>query len=216
MSFTLGDILCKGKFSDVYNLQDKENKKTYVIKFIESKNLNTLEIYIMKNLIHTNITNLINYEQTDKGLTKIIFEKATDDLKKYIKNVKPTNEQKKIISLNIAKGLEFLHDKKIIHGDIKPENILIYNKIAKISDFGLSCYENFVPFKILYTLEYRPPEKNYCTKSDIWAYGCTLYEIYEFKKTKELLSLINNCIIEKNKRLTIKNILEHNYFCDLK
>ena len=37
MSFKLGDILCKGKFSNVYNLMDKKNEKNYVIKFIESK-----------------------------------------------------------------------------------------------------------------------------------------------------------------------------------
>lgn len=212
MSFILGDILCNGKFSNVYNLKDKKNKKNYVIKFIESKNLNKLEIYIMETLIHPNITNLIYYEQTKKGLTKIIFEKAIYDLNKYIKNLKPKSEKKKEFSLDIVKGLQFLHDKKIIHGDIKPENILIYNNLAKISDFGLSCYEYFIPFKILYTKEYRPPEKNYSTKSDIWAFGCTLYEIMEIDKSKDLLSLINNCLVIKEKRFDISDIINHSYF----
>ena len=42
MTFILGDVLCRGKFSNVYNLKNKKNKKDYVIKFIESKNLNKL------------------------------------------------------------------------------------------------------------------------------------------------------------------------------
>ena len=214
MSFELGDILCGGKFSNVYNLEDKHNKKKFVIKFIESKNFNTLETFIMEKLKHPNITPLFYNEINEKGLVKIIFEKASYDLNKFIKIKKPVNKLKKKFSFDIAKGIEFLHKNKIIHGDIKPQNILIYNDIAKLSDFGLSCYENFIPFKLLYTLDYRPPEKLYCRKSDIWAYGCTLYEIYKINQNKHLLSLINFCIINKEKRFNIEQVLSHIYFTE--
>ena len=214
MSFILGDILCGGKFSNVYNLEDKKNKKNYVIKFIESKNYNNLETFIMEHLKHPNITPLIYNEINEKGLVKIIFEKASYDLNKFIKIVKPISKKKKLISLDIAKGIEFLHSNKIIHGDIKPENILIYNDIAKLSDFGLSCYENIIPFKLLYTLDYRPPEKLYCRKSDIWAYGCTLYEINKINQDKNLLSLINMCLLKKQNRPHIDKILSHIYFTE--
>lgn len=42
------------------------------------------------------------------------------------------------VLLQIAKGLEYIHLKRLIHRDIKPGNILIKNGIIKISDFGLS------------------------------------------------------------------------------
>ncbi len=38
--------------------------------------------------------------------------------------------------IQIAKGVEYLHEKNIAHGDVKPENIMIHNGIAKIGDFG--------------------------------------------------------------------------------
>ena len=109
MSFELGDILCGGKFSNVYNLEDKHNKKKFVIKFIESKNFNNLEIFIMEKLKHQNITSLLYNEINDKGLVKIIFEKASYDLNKYIKIKKPINRIKKKFSFDIAKGIKFLH-----------------------------------------------------------------------------------------------------------
>jgi serine/threonine protein kinase len=63
------------------------------------------------------------------------------DLKELLKQILITKD-KIFITLEIAKGLEYLHSQKIIHRDIKPQNILIKKENnefkVKLSDFGIS------------------------------------------------------------------------------
>ena len=56
----------------------------------------------------------------------------------------PLLEAKKI-ALDVAKGLEYLHDKRIIHRDLKPQNLLLVGGVAKIADFGLAKNEVIEP-----------------------------------------------------------------------
>ena len=47
--------------------------------------------------------------------------------------------------IDIAKGLEYVHSKKVIHRDISPDNVLVYNNGTnfKLCDFGLTSYKEF-------------------------------------------------------------------------
>lgn len=85
-----------------------------------------------------------------------------------------------------CEGLKYLHESGFIHRDIKPENILLTSndRVLKIGDLGSTCnvkvgqpYTEYVA-----TRWYRSPECIltqgwYCTKMDIWASGCVLYEM---------------------------------------
>ena len=84
-------------------------------------------------------------------------------------------------------GLSYMHSKKILHRDIKPQNILITKDLnIKIADLGLGR-EYLLPIKDLsndeiVTLWYRSPEiilgiKNYSTKIDVWSLGCVIAEM---------------------------------------
>ncbi|XP_057951096.1 G-type lectin S-receptor-like serine/threonine-protein kinase SD2-5 [Malania oleifera] len=109
----------------------------------------------------------------------------------YTNNWKPCLDWKmrKKIILDIAKGLAYLHEKcrqKIIHLDIKPQNILLdENFNAKISDFGLSRlmdrYESQVQTNMRGTPGYLAPE--WCqlritVKVDIYSFGIVLLEVW--------------------------------------
>jgi calcium-dependent protein kinase len=93
----------------------------------------------------------------------------------------PINEVK-VLTEQVAKGISYLHKQDIIHGDIKPSNILINEKDEiKICDFGLSTKtknkEKVNGAKG--TLNYLAPECifPYDEKVDIWALGVLIYFI---------------------------------------
>ena len=81
----------------------------------------------------------------------------------------------------MIKGVSYIHKFKILHRDLKPQNLLISNDgILKIADFGLARGYG-IPVKNytheVVTLWYRPPDvllgsKNYMTTVDIWSIGC--------------------------------------------
>ena len=82
---------------------------------------------------------------------------------------------------NILQALSFMHWKGIIHGDLKPENIMFDDQgVLKIIDFGCAYR-----VKDMYkgTLLYKPPELHYDSKFnqcaiDIWAFGLICFELF--------------------------------------
>jgi serine/threonine protein kinase len=88
------------------------------------------------------------------------------------------------IATHVLLGLEYLHAHKIIHRDIKPGNILYFESedVIKISDFGMCRRMNKQrpPTPGVCTMNYRAPEiilgQSYNEKSDIWSWGCMIYE----------------------------------------
>ncbi|KAI5951932.1 hypothetical protein KGF54_005007 [Candida jiufengensis] len=90
----------------------------------------------------------------------------------------------------ILNGLSFLHKLKIMHCDIKPENIMIKlpsnpqtdKLLVKIIDFGSSCFDDEKIYTYIQSRFYRAPEiiigSNYDNKIDIWSLGCALCELF--------------------------------------
>jgi len=114
---------------------------------------------------------------------------ATD----YIKG-KSLDERLRVI-LTLAKGLAYVHSRNVVHGDLKASNVLISNKgCAVLSDFGLSrSLERPTGYttsthSMAGSLNWSSPElirpwlhpEESCVKtlaSDVWAFGCTVYEL---------------------------------------
>ena len=242
MVYKLGKLIGKGSDGVVYELLGDQGNGN-VIKFIQGDAFgikNYIEYYIFTNLDEKYITKCKNLEIDDDGLIKIIFNKADMDLKDYIQKNKLSDKKKKEIMTKLLVGLEYLQSFNIIHGDIKPPNILVFGEDIKYTDFNLSSiYTNDNNIhKKLYTMTYRPPEiseERADLKSDIWALGCTFFEIYygyeyfnyskekkfyhiknSFENKQENLvfnDLIKNMIEpDQNKRFSIENIKNHRYF----
>ena len=126
-------------------------------------------------------------------------------------------EEIKELLTDLNKGLKVMNENKIIHGDIKPSNILLslnknnVNKICfKISDFGLSkLNENIKSKSVTGTSQFLSPEclkgQRISDKSDIWSLGILIYYLL-FKKYPYVgteYEIITQ--IESNKQLDIIN-----------
>ncbi|XP_071705502.1 serine/threonine/tyrosine-protein kinase HT1-like [Rutidosis leptorrhynchoides] len=88
------------------------------------------------------------------------------------------------MSLDIARGMEYIHSQGVIHRDLKPENILINQDFQlKIADFGIGCEEAYCDFLADDPGTYRwmAPEmikrKSYGRKVDVYGFGLILWEM---------------------------------------
>ena len=119
---------------------------------------------------------------------------------------RPSYLQLHEFSLNVASGLEMLHRSKIVHGDVKLENVLVYDSdgiqnIAKLTDFGAALFEQDSAYVDTYeyhgTAKYNAPEIEgrvgeqiqrktdgklpiaLCYKADVYSFGLLLWEIWK-------------------------------------
>ncbi|CAM9016005.1 unnamed protein product [Wickerhamomyces anomalus] len=148
------------------------------------------EISLMKDLKHNNIINLYDVIHTENKLT-LVFEYLDRDLKKYM-DVHGNNgalepHVVKSFMFQLLKGIQFCHQNRVLHRDLKPQNLLTNSKgELKIGDFGLArafgIPVNTFSSEVV-TLWYRAPDvlmgsRNYSTSIDMWSAGCILAEMF--------------------------------------
>ncbi|XP_048404177.1 cyclin-dependent kinase 17-like isoform X2 [Stegostoma tigrinum] len=145
------------------------------------------EVSLLKELKHANVVTLHDIIHTEKSLT-LVFEYLDRDLKQYMDdcgNIMNMNNVK-IFLFQLLRGLAYCHGRKVLHRDLKPQNLLISDKgELKLADFGLARAKS-VPTKTysneVVTLWYRPPDvllgsTEYSTPIDMWGVGCIFYEM---------------------------------------
>jgi cyclin-dependent kinase 1 len=99
------------------------------------------EISILKELQHPNIVCLQDVIMDDQRL-HLVFEFLTMDLRKYIDTFPPgkymSKETVKSYLYQILVAILFCHKRRVLHRDLKPQNLLVDNKgVIKVADFGL-------------------------------------------------------------------------------
>jgi cyclin-dependent kinase len=188
------DKLGEGTYGIVYKAKNRETGQIVALKRIRLDSEDEgvpctaiREISLLKELKHPNIVSLFDVIHTEKKLT-LVFEFCDLDLKKYM------DQHNSIISKNTMKsflyqllrGVAFCHEKRVLHRDLKPQNLLINKKgELKLADFGLARSSG-IPVRSysheVVTLWYRPPDvlmgsRNYSTSIDIWSAGCIFAEM---------------------------------------
>ena len=199
--FTIEKELGKGHFGSVYLVTSKLTNKVYAMKEIKSDRYANeaerleiqKEVKLLENLNHPNVITYFS-SFSENGNFYIILEYINggsfQDLIKLSKEKGKLIDEKKIWDslVQILSGLLYLHEnKKIIHRDIKPDNILFDKEgNVKISDFGISAINNSEADDILRChgtrigpVQFMAPEMinggNYGFKSDIYMLGLTFY-----------------------------------------
>lgn len=149
--------------------------------------------YLKKLKGHPNIIKLIDY---DEELYSIILEYCDMDLIDFINNNPDATEEEILdIFIDIAKGIKYMHDKNLIHQDIKPENVVLTIEenrfVAKLIDFSfcekIRKNKEFVIVKSLGgTVGYLCPFsylqcvngiKKVYKSADIYSFGALMYSI---------------------------------------
>ena len=145
------------------------------------------EVSLLRDLKHANIVTLHDIIHTERSLT-LVFEYLEVDLKQYMEecgNILSMHNVK-LFLFQLLRGLAYCHKRKVLHRDLKPQNLLI-NKTGelKLADFGLARAKS-VPTKTysneVVTLWYRPPDvllgsTDYSAHIDMWGVGCIFYEM---------------------------------------
>ena len=126
------------------------------------------------------------YETEDNIILE--YEYYESDLEKYLDENGELEREKdlfKEIILSVGKALKVLHEKGIIHRNIRPSNIFFKDedkKIIKLGNFHSSIFKENNKSEQIGNLQYSAPEiiKNleYDEKCDLWSLGITLYELY--------------------------------------
>lgn len=101
-------------------------------------------------------------------------------------NGRPAKEQAIKLVIGVLNGLEFLHERKIIHRDVKPQNILIQGETPRLADFGISrAMQTTANSSIVAgTDAYMSPESfegKRSPQTDIWSVGVLLFELINGK-----------------------------------
>ena len=214
--FFIEKILGRGSFGSVYLVRRKQDQKIYALKTVTFEKLNKRdqenslnEVRILASINHPNV---IGYKEAfwdDSGSSLNIVMEFADDGDLETKIVKMRKEggmfNESLIwsySIQMIEGLKALHDKKIMHRDIKSANIfLVKDKHqCKIGDMNVS---KVIKEKVLRTQTgtpyYASPEvwrdEPYSYKSDLWSIGCVIYELCALRppfKGKDLDELYGN------------------------
>ncbi|GAB0095339.1 Serine/threonine-protein kinase fused [Sergentomyia squamirostris] len=184
------DPIGEGSFGRVYKAVEKETQKCVALKRIlrvgrsasEIKNLRR-EYEIQMKLRHPNIIRMLDSFETKKEIV-VVTEFAECDLHRLLREGSIGEERTRKLSFDLVSALYYLHSHRILHRDLKPQNILIdREEHAKLCDFGLArnmTIGTHVLTSIKGTPLYMAPEivleKPYDHLADLWSLGCIIYE----------------------------------------
>jgi serine/threonine protein kinase len=192
--YTLLKQIGNGSYGTIYKAIDEETKKIVAIKRIVNSESGLdclLEASMMSTIKHPYINSAIEVECNEESLF-IVQALADSDLFDYMRpSTQSETGVRRVLSTKLLKkwswqlcqALYCLHKEKIIHGDIKSSNVLIFGENIKLCDFTLSM--KHIP-GCTYTIPGSTPShreisiwlsKNWDESSDIWSLGCTLYEM---------------------------------------
>jgi len=213
-------LIGSGSFGSVYEAKNTIFQNTVALKVIKKDPNNELdeqeirnEIDILKKLSHPNIVKIYEFYISNSHYY-IVTEFCKDgELFSYIKN-KYSENQLAVLFYQVFSGLWYLHDHKILHRDIKLENIMISKKEkdnvtgeelfwAKIIDFGTAKIfeKNKKERDVVGSSYYIAPEvlkQNYNEKCDTWSVGVILYMMlvgrapFDGKDDEEIICKINS------------------------
>ncbi|KAG6614193.1 ULK/ULK protein kinase [Phytophthora cinnamomi] len=197
--------LGSGSFAVVYRGYHKTSKTPVAIKALSLHKLSgklltnlEMEIAIMRQIDHPNVVKLYDIKKTDKHMYLMLEYCAGGDLQQYMRRRAQEGGGDRAARLlsedvarhflrELAKGMQCLWQRNLIHRDLKPQNLLLVEdsptSALKIADFGFA--RHLATTSMAETLcgspLYMAPEilrfQKYDAKADLWSVGTILFEM---------------------------------------
>ncbi|XP_026098287.1 serine/threonine-protein kinase Nek4-like isoform X1 [Carassius auratus] len=211
-SYSFVRVVGKGSYGEVNLVRHRSDRKQYVIKKLNLRTSSRRErraaeqeAQLLSQLKHPNIvTYRESWEGEDCQLYIVMGFCEGGDLYHRLKQQKgELLPERQVVEwfVQIAMALQYLHEKHILHRDLKTQNIfLTKTSIIKVGDLGIARVlesQNDMASTLIGTPYYMSPElfsnKPYNYKSDVWALGCCVYEMATLKhafNAKDMNSLV--------------------------
>ncbi len=182
--------LGSGVFGEVYKIRKLSIGKFYAIKFLrvedaslKSAVVRELEsVKLLAQIDHPNLVSIEDQGEVD-GIPYIIMSYAGEEtLKSVLENGTLTREKALDYFRQICAGVQALHDRSIVHFDLKPANIYLKGELARVGDYGLSKLISRTRRSLSFsrgTPYYMAPEmlkRRGDQASDLYSLGVILYE----------------------------------------
>ncbi|XP_040894083.1 dual specificity tyrosine-phosphorylation-regulated kinase 4-like [Toxotes jaculatrix] len=196
--FEILELIGKGYSGQVFKCMDHKTMELVAIKVFRNINrvhqLGKAEVKILETLREADKNNTANIVHMKESFyfhnhLCVTFGLFAKDLNRALKDtdqrrLKETEIRK--YTVDVLKCLQMLRRNRIIHGDIKPDNVLLHEKDGEthtaISDFGASYFVRHRDQPPVHTLYYASPEvllgKTCSPATDMWSLGCTLAELH--------------------------------------
>jgi serine/threonine-protein kinase len=197
--YRIVNLLGRGGMGEVYRASDLLLGQTVALKFLPpaaTANEAALgrfrnEVRTARQVSHPNVCRVYDIGEAD-GLTYLSMEYVDgEDLRSLLHRIGKLPQDKALeIARKTCAGLAAAHDKGVIHRDLKPANIMLDGQgQVRITDFGLAGFAEQVRDVRSGTPAYMAPEqkagKEVTARSDIYALGVVLHEVFTGKRPSE-------------------------------
>lgn len=197
--------LGKGGQGTVFYAREKQSGFAVALKVQEADDNAVCELDLHQSLIHPNIVTMYDYFYSTQYFGPKVETHDSGEKRKYIYmilelcngaslyegiidntcEIDDIEEQAAFFFRGILNATEYLHEKGIIHCDMKSDNILINQKIAKVTDFGMAVYneeKEIIGGSPAYMspehlMAWRHMSDNFDHRADIYSLGVILYEM---------------------------------------
>jgi len=188
MAYTILGELGRGAYGSVYKIERDGSlfalkERSYPSSLIAPHDF-LREVAVTMNARHPNIVRAYQIIfDTEQRRVSTSFELGTLTLTQWMRQPR-TFDEKLSVTFQLLCGLQFLHAAGLIHGDLKPDNILLFKDgSTKIADFGLCVRNGGQPLSFnVQTILWRAPEVlsgiAYTHSIDIWSLGVVLYQLF--------------------------------------
>jgi len=188
--YRIDRLLGRGGMSDVYQATDLENGSTVALKLVRSNDPEfavrlTREARVLESLDDAGLVRLLDTGVAGDQAFLVMELVDGETLSRTLERGPLGSRESAALGARLAGALAHVHDRGIVHRDVKPSNILVgRDGVAKLGDFGIAAHDEATTYTVtgttLGTVSYMAPEQledhQVGAAADVWSLGIVLLE----------------------------------------